>query len=390
MEQGLFHTLTIALVVTLTGCGILQPSPNAQARLPPAVSSPTASPAPSESPSGSPTSSGGESPMPTPTLAPTCEMPFVAASQRMYSTGDGSAGFLKLPEGSFRADPDGSITQALSGQYFVGRSPALPGAFFTGNRSWDVAAKRWLPVPAEQVAADSASYIYQVGPDEHLVMVGTGTDKVIYHQPSGMPPANWAGTQLLAYIDGSVYLSVHSTYGGEGGSVQSIPPDQVGVWRIDVAGGPPTRLLTFALDGLITNDGTKLWTIEDNNADPPTGSLVTYELKTAQATQWFSVPNSGMDLLGFDTNGNAIVWTYDYQGDLKIWIVSAPNAVVAIDSETYSGNVPFYSGNHLEFGSLVSDRHGTWFGSVNGLYLYDQSGLHKVAEESGIPVGQCS
>ena len=316
-------------------------------------------------------------------------MPFVATSERVYETGDGTAGFLKLPEGSFRADPNGSMTQTPSRQYFVGTSPPLPGAFFTPHRSWDAAANRWVPVPAQQVAADGASYVYQVGPDVHLVGVATGSDRLIYHQPSGMPAADSGGPETLAYVDGGVYLSVASAYKGAGGSLQQIPPDQAGLWRIDPAGGAPTRVLTVAADGLVSVDGTRLWAIEDDSSTPATGSLLVYDLKTALATQWFSVPGSGMDVLGTDTQGNPIVWTFDFKGGLKIWIVSAPNMASEIDSETYAGDVPFYAGNFFEFGTVVSDSHGVWFGSVNGLFLYDQSGLHRVAADTGIPVGPC-
>jgi len=325
-------------------------------------------------------------------------MPFIAASQRIYETGEGTAGFLKLPEGTFRADANGTLTQASSGQYFLGSSPALPGTFFTGYRTWNPTAKRWLPVPAQQVATDGATYVYQAGPDVHLVTVATGADKVIYHQPSDMPPINLAGLWLLAYVDGVVYLSVNSVYKGPGGSLQSIPPDQVGVWRIDPAVRPPSRVLTTGgsvsggtrgVIGLIANDGKALWAVEDDSSSPPTGTLMRYDLGTAQVARWFSVAGDGMDLLGFDSGGNAIVWTYDYQGGLRIWIVSAPDTANAIDSETYSGNVPFYAGNNSEFGSLVTDSYGVWFGSISGLFLYNQAGFRKVVPATGIPIGQC-
>ena len=369
------------------GIACLQACASSPAALRSPLASPSASP---PSISASPSPSAPYSAGPSPISIAACEMPFVAASQRVYETGDGSAGFLRLPVGSFRADPNGSMNQATSGQYFIGTSPSLPGAFFTPQRSWDAAANRWLPVPAQQVAADGANYVYQVGPDLHLVTVATGSDKVFYHQPSGMPEANWAGPETLAYSDGSVYLSIASAYKGAGGSLQQIPADQAGLWRIDPAGGAPTRVLTVPIYGLVTVDGTRLLAIEDDTSNPPTGRLMVYDLKTALATQWFIVPGSGMDLLGVETKGNPIVWTYDYNGGLKIWIVSAPNMASEIDSEAYVGNVPFYAGNGLEFGPLVSDSHGVWFGSVNGLFLYDQSGMRKVADDTGIPVGRCT
>ena len=326
----------------------------------------------------------------SPTQSQPCEMPFVSANQRIYETGDGTAGFLEIPAGTFRADPSGSLTQSSSGQYFVGGSPALPGSFFTPQRSWDGLAKHWLPVPPHQVAADGASYVYQAGPEVHLVTVATGKNTVIFRQPSGMPPANWAGPELLSYIDGGVYFSVNATYKGSGGSLITVPEDQVGVWRIDPGTGKAIRVLTVSVHGLITIDGAALWAIADDSASPPTGTLMRYDLETGQAIPWFTMPGSGMDLLGLGPSGAPLVWTFDYQGDMKIWTVSTPSAAEAIDAETYSGYVPYYAGNNLEFGPLVADQRGVWFGSIKGLFLFDQTGLHRVADATGIPVGSCA
>lgn len=386
-------TIVVVAFIVLNACGAGLPlAESSSPQTVPATAKPSGSAAPTSTSNASPSSSasGALSPSPTPSTMSSCEMPFVAANQRIYETGEGSGGFLKLPSGAFRADPAGALTQTASGQYFVGASPALPGAFFTPHRSWDAPATRWVPVPGQQVSPDGTSYVYRAGSEVHLVIVATGVDKVIYRQPSGLPPTNWAGPQLLTYVAGGVYISVSATYGAQGGSVISVPADQVGVWRIDPAGGPAIRVFNVSVDGLVAPDSSALWSIADDNASPPTGTLMRYDLKSGQADPWFSVPNSGMDLLGFDSFGYLIVWTYDYQGGLKIWKVSRPSTAVAIDSETYGGNVPYYAGNNFEFGTVVTDQHGVWLGSVDGVFLYDQSGLHKVAEATGIPVGRCA
>ena len=380
----MFRSLTVLLVVTIVGCTSSQQSAASRASGSPVESSGT------PAASTRPTSEGAQTPSPTQAQTLSCKIPFVASDQRVYSTGEGTAGFLQLPDGTFSVDPSGVLTQGSSGQYTIGKAPVLPGAFFTGYRSWDEPASRWVPVPPQQTAPNGTSYVYQVGPEIHIVTIATGKDTVIYRQPSGFPPANWAGPQLLAYVGGSVYISVNSTYKGQGGSLQSVPADQVGVWRVDLSGGAPQRVLASAVDGIITSDGYTVWTIENDSASPPTGTLVRYDLASAQKSAWFSLPGSGMDALGVDSNGRPIVWTYDYQGNLKIWLVSAPNAAITIDSVTYAGNVPFYAGNNNEFGPLEFDSHGVWLGSTTGVLLYDHSGLHKVAEAAGIPVGACT
>lgn len=375
----------VALVI-FTSCGA-QSSSSSIELTPSASSSSSSGPATSLPTSLRPTSA------PSPTQTPaafSCTMPFVSASQRIYDTGHGTAGFLEMPAGSFRADPSGSLTEASSGQYFVGGSPALPGSFFTPQRSWDSAAKRWLPVPPQQVAPDGASYVYQDGPEVHLVSLATGTDNVIFRQPSGMPAPNMVGPWLLAYVASGVYFSVNATYKGSGGSLITVPTDQVGVWRIDPTTPHSTRVLTVSVDGLVTDDGAALWAVADDSASPPTGTLMRYDLETGKAATWFSVPGSGMDLLGLDPSGDPLVWTYNYQGVIQIWIASGPSATEAIDSETYSGYVPYYAGSNLEFGPLVADQRGVWFGSTKGLFLFDRTGMHRLVNATGIPVGRCA
>jgi hypothetical protein len=328
---------------------------------------------------------------PTPSLAAglACEIPFVASDKRLYSTSDGTAGFLKVPEGTFRTDPSGAITQSVSGQYSIGAAPVLPGQFFNGYRWWDGEAKRWLPVPSQQIAPDGTRYVYQVGPDIHLVTVATGADTVIYHQPSGMPSINVVGQHLFAYRGGAVYLSVNDSYKTGGGGFKSVPADEAGVWRLDIGGSPPRRLISHGLSGM-TDDGGVVWAVELDNQSPPTGTLVRYDLTTARKESWYVDPGHGMDILGTDRDGKPIVWTYDYQGHVKILRISGSDVADAIYTETYSGYISIYGGNGFEFGSLITDSYGSWFGSVNGLFLYDSTGFHKVADTPGIPVGRCS
>ena len=264
----------------------------------------------------------------------------------------------------------------------------LPGQFFRGFRWWDGEANRWLPVPNQQIALDGSSYVYQVGPDVHFVTVATGADVVIYHQPSGLPSVNVAAQHLFAYRGGAVYLSVNGSYPSGVGGFTSVPADQAGVWRLDIGGGPPRRVISNGLSGM-TDDGGVAWSVELDNQSPPTGTLVRYDLASAHKDSWYSEPGQGMDILGADSNRNPIVWTYDYQGHVTIWRISGSNVAAAIYTETYAGYISIYGGNNFEFGSLVTDSHGSWFGSVNGLFLYDSTGFHKVADMPGIPVGPC-
>lgn len=304
----------------------------------------------------------------------------------MYTTAQGTAGFLKLPEGTFRADPNGGLAQDSGGRYRTVAAPTLPGEL-DGDRWWDGQANRWLPVPSLQVAPDGTSFVYDLGPEVHLVTVATGADRVLFRQPSGLPPVNLStGANRLVYRNEGIYLTVSDQYKGPGGSVLSVPADQVGLWRLDPGGAAPRRLLTQSVGEsgyMVTDmsgDGIVLWTVEN-------GALVLYDLANSSKDAWFSDPGRAMQLLGVDPTGNPIVWTFS-GGQLKIWRVSGPNAADAFYSETYTG-VPTIYGSAAQFGPLPADSHGVWLGATTGLFLYDASGLHKVAPTPGIPAGPC-
>jgi hypothetical protein len=333
----------------------------------------------------------------TPVVASlTCEIPFVSSSEfvssgrQMYDLEQGTPGFLKLPEGSFRPDPNGAMTVGSNGRYHTVVKPILPGDSNSGLW-WDGPANRWLAVPSLQVSPDGTSYVYNLGPEVHQVTVATGADRLLFRQPSGLPPVNLFGlASRLVYRGDGVYLSVNDHYKGPGGSILPVPAGQIGLWRLDPGGAAPQRLLTQSVGGssfMVTDmvgHHTVLWTVENLR------TLVRYDLASTRKDAWFSDPGRLMDILGVDPTGNPIVWTFE-GGLTKIWLVSGPNAGNTFYSETYaypSGGPTIYGVNLYGF-PLAVDRHGVWFGASTGLFLYDATGFHKVADVPGIPVGPC-
>jgi hypothetical protein len=321
--------------------------------------------------------------LPTPAL--NCEIPFinsteyVAGGQGFYGRAQGAAGFLKLPDGTFRADPNGALVQGSSAQYRTVASPTLPGDVY-GDRWWDGPANRWLPVASSQIAPDGRSYVYGLGPEIHIVTVATASESIVFRQPSGAAPV-W-----LVYRNDGIYLSVNNQYKGTGGSVQTLPADQVGVWRVDPGGAAPQRVLSQPIAGVMGN-GTFVWAVDNE-------TLTREDLASTRRDAWFSDQGRGMQILGVDPSGNPVVWTYGQAagqlqlGLLEIWSVNAPNAATELYSETYAP-LPKIYGVNVQEGPLAVDRHGVWFGASTGLYLYDPTGFHKVAEMPGIPVGPC-
>jgi hypothetical protein len=202
-----------------------------------------------------------------------------------------------------------------------------------------------------------------------------------------MPSFNVVGQHLFAYRAGAVYLSVNDSYPSGGGGLKSVPADEAGVWRLDIGGGPPRRLISHGLSGM-TDDGGVVWAVELDDQGPHTGTLVRYDLTTARKDSWYIDPGHPMDILGTDRDHKPIILTSDNQGNIKISRISRSNVADAIYTETSSGKPLFYGGNL--FGWLVTDSHGTWFGSDKGLFLYETTGFRKVADSPGIPVGPCN
>ena len=328
-------------------------------------------------------------PAQTPAVTLSCEIPFVTGDTTPLATGNGTAngtaGFLKLPEGTFRPDPNSAIALASSNSsYQTVASPILPGQLI-GDRWWDGPAGRWLPVPNQQVASNGATYVYERGPEVHLVTVATGADRVLFRQPSGDPPLNFVLQHLFAYQGSSVYLSVNDVY--KYGPVARPPSDQVGVWQIDTGGAAPRRLLNHPVhDGLMGTD-TVLWTME-NQASYPTEAwaLLRYDLASGTKDAWFSDDGRNMSILGIDRAGRPII-----QNSSGIWLVTGQAAADPFYSKTnpVQPNLDLVRGGPEGRSLLTTDSHGVWLGSTTGLFLFDATGVVKVAEMPGIPAGPC-
>ena len=297
-----------------------------------------------------------------------CELPFLTTNARSPFT---AVGFLKLPDGVFNPDPTAGSTLPPGG---VQASPA-PGA---PQPWWDAQARRWVPVGLTSVSPDGQSYVYMSVDGLHRVLVATGADKLLYRQPHGV-----VGGQVLGY-QADVYIVFPSAVKDGAGGAISNPPDQVGVWKIDVANGTGSRILTSDIAGTMAGDA--LW-MTPASAYTLGDSLVRVDLGTGQATVWFTDPGRMIQFLGVDHSGRPIVWTFA-GGHLEIWQVAEPNIATNFFTLDYTG-APSIFGPEMQQGLLVADQHGVWFGASDGLYIYDAAGFRKIATTSGIPAGPC-
>ncbi len=100
---------------------------------------------------------------------------------------------------------------------------------------------------------------------------------------------------------------------------------------------------------------------------------------------WFSKSNTA-DIIGFDGSGNPVIW-----GGTDLWIVSAANQATRISSKppiplpTPQQGLPIYGAQ-----APVSDSHGLWFSTTDGIYLYAGGQTTKVSNVVAQVAGACS
>jgi hypothetical protein len=324
--------------------------------------------APSHSPAAVATSAQAPSPSPTPQIA--CELPYLTTNGRSPFT---AVGFLKLPGDVFSPDPTAGSALPPGG---VQASP-VPGAGAT-QPWWDAQAMRWVPVDLSSVSPDGQSYVYLSADGLHRVLVATGADQLVYRRPQGV-----LGGQVLGY-QSDVYIVFPSGVKDGAGGVITNPPNQVGVWRIDLAAKTGTRIRSSDIVGSMASGALWITPVSGNQLGD---SLDRIDLGTGNQTVWFSDPGRTIQFLGVDNAGLPIVWTFA-NGHLEIWRVAAPNQATNFYSIDYAG-VPAIFGPEMQQGLLVADEHGVWFGASDGLYIYDAAGFRKIATTSGIPSGPC-
>ena len=300
-----------------------------------------------------------------------CELPFLPVPDA--SAPFTAVGFLKLPEGVFTPDPTATSNLPPGG---VQATP-VPG----GTQPWwDGQAKRWIPVDLSSMSPDGQYYAYLASDGLHRVTVATGADELLYRRPKGV-----RGGQVIGYEAAGVYIVFPTGVKDGTGGVITNPPAQVGIWKVDVAARTAVRIRTSDVVGSMV--GGALWVTPISGGEQE-DSLVRIDLSTGQQTPWFTEPGQTIQFLGVDNTGLPIVWTFS-DGHLEIWRIALPNQATKIYTVDYTGNPPIF-GPEMQQGLLTADAHGVWFGAVDGLYIYDAAGFHKVAATAGIPAGPCT
>jgi hypothetical protein len=300
----------------------------------------------------------------------TISIPPLLSCRLPYAT-DAGNGFITFPGGQWSSDPGGAMHK--DGSYEItDTSPSLRGisVFWSGTSAFDSAINRWLPVRREQVSPDGHAYSYLEEQDDsqgrffrlHRVTVPDGNDAVLY---SGRTDT------VLGWNSQGIVLT--STPGEGLGSPLTVVDPGTGASRQL----PGTR-------GFEVLAGTVAWA-DDGYVMP--GHIFREDLATGTIETWLDFSSQGsLNLIGLDGSGHPIVeaehWTGTPQasplGPAQAYVFATPNTAVPL------GMIP-----RGDMG--LTDRHGTWLATTDGLYLLDnQDRLWKVSDLGGNTAGPCT
>jgi hypothetical protein len=277
-------------------------------------------------------------------------------------------GFVSFPSGAVTIDPAGK-----------------GGAYF------DRAFSRWLPVARDSVSPDGAHYAYVDLGDQgvfnvHVVDLRTGKDHVLRENGTGFSFQPF----LLDYASEGIYIG------------QGFERIQRGLWLVSPTTGGMRQVSKVATLQVSAGGGV-FWSGEINPADPhpilvpsSVGTLADQidrvDLRSGTQVVWLYQPGKGLSLVALDIHGRPLIARYSSQTQVppKTDPIdhSATELLIALDSRTQR---LIYKGQLVEsLGGAISDSHGVWFGSPQGIYLYsDARGLQKVSDQPGSPANGC-
>jgi hypothetical protein len=344
----------------------------------------------------------------SPVVVAACKLPVVSWYQpgnpvQLPSMGV-QAHYVSYPDGAVSAEAADEFTQLQDG--FGWRSSAMPALNGTGPVGYfDVAAKRFLPVPRAQVSPDGRRYVYmdytQGGlyafGQVHVVDVSTGRDRTL-----GLPAAEYL---IFDFSADGIYFT-YGPYGqsagllllnADSGAIAQVFPDG---YVIAVANGQAW----VAVNEQDLHPTSPMPGGEGNARPPALNVLLRRDVKSNQVTEWLRrPPTSSFQPLGIYSGAPAVLIYLAGDDDprwstssvpYEVWLVPRPAT-----PETVSAGVvadlatdPWYRTGRVETsngGLGISDSHGIWLGG-SAIYLYQRgTGLTKVASFPGFPANGC-
>jgi hypothetical protein len=285
--------------------------------------------------------------------------------------GLGSRGALiDFPSGTATSDPTAAEVDSITptGRELVGNSYV---------HYYDRAYSRWVPVTRDSVSPDGAHYAYtdravgdrqnpQARATLHVVTVTTGVELLFDDGPWSAPYV------VLDYAAEGIYLMTTFAV-------------NTGLWLMDPSTGAVIRVANLSnIQGSAGNN--VFWVGAANRNDPHPVHGAPNELDRLNRVEgsrvaWFYRPGSGVHFVSQDVAGHPIIVVGSANGPGELVIVLGPGIGRSILLE--GDKVP-------SLASPISDNHGVWFGSPDGIFLYSEAnGLQKVSNQPGYPANGC-
>jgi hypothetical protein len=303
---------------------------------------------------------------PTPTTSPTPTFPAVAPIHNgvvdglhcklpVYLSGvQGSGGFISFPDGRVASDATSKVT--------------TPGGYWFGL-TYDAAVKRWLPVPTTWVSPDGTVYFFAepVRGNNKMFEVNAQTGA---SAELGITPLayGWQVIAVTADYAFAKYLSSHD-----------------GVYIMPIA-SPYSQLKTITGGFWSAASGAYVFgtTVPDGGAiERMDARKQVMGSPPIAAEPWFNKSNSAQ-ILGVDGAGNPVIWT-----GTELWIATGPNQATRISSSPPLP-IPTSQGAPIDGADApVSDSHGLWFSTTDGIYLYAGGKTTKVSNLVAQVAGPC-
>ena len=343
---------------------------------------------------------------PSGSAAPSCRLPVISWYQ------PGTQGDVHLPPFGVQAHyvsyPDGAISADAADEFtrlddgFGWRSSAVPALRGTGPVGYyDVAYKRFLPVPRAQVSPDGRRYVYMdytqgglyVFGQLHVVDVNTGRDRTLA----------LAAAQYMIFdfsADG-----IYFTYGpyGQSAGLWLLNPDSATVHQVFQDGyvlAVANGNAWIAVNEQDLHPTSPLPGGEGNPKPVVLNVLFRRDVKSGQVQEWLRRPvtASHFELLAIYSGAPAVLVYLADDNDprwstntvpYEVWLISQPATTEKVDSGVDADvrSDPWYRSGREGLG--ISDSQGIWLGG-NAIYLYQHdNGLTKVANFPGFPANGC-
>lgn len=279
-----------------------------------------------------------------------CQLP-------VYTSGvQKSGGFISFPDGKFVADKSSGVVAPGDGAWF--------------GLTYDVAVKRWLPVPKTWVSPDGTVYFFAEPLSGNNMMFEVNAQSGVSAE-LGITPLGY-GWQVMAVTPDYVFAISLMSHAG----VYVMPISSPYSQERSIPDGFWTAGYGDYIFGTTVPGGGAIERIDARNQIMDTSPI--------GAEPWFN-KSSSAEILGFDGSGNPVIWT-----GTGLWIATGPDQATLISSSPplaipTSQDSPLYGTD-----APVSDTHGLWFSTTDGIYLYAGGRTTKVSNLVAQVAGPCS